>query len=582
MERRLAAILIADFVGSTAFLQADEEGALTRISSVLGIARECIEQAGGRVFNTAGDSVLAEFRSPVSALRAAIETRARLGGGGEHTAEDMRFGLHVADVVADGDDLKGEGVNVAARLQATADPGAIDVSETLFTHVVKVSPCKFETLEPRHLKGIAEPVQVYRVSQSADRHVYQIAPTRDEPAVAPRPNSVAVLPFRVTTGADEDQAFLADGLTDDLIHELSLIRPLFVSSRTASHAVDTNDPIAVGQRLGVRYVLSGTIRKLGDRVRLSIELSGTRNGELIWSERIQRPFNELLDAMEEIAARVAATVSGRIDHAEIGAARQKRPENMSAYEFYLRGLEEHRLSGIYNSHARQAIGWFRKAQEADPGFARPLAMEVCAWSYLPDFDLGQSEKLLMRALELDPSDPELHRILGIVLIKRHRDYASSRRHHEKALELAPNDAYIVGRCAAFFTFAGEPERAFGLLDRAEGLDPYLPVWVVEERIAALYALGRFEEVNRAALDLPFQTRRTRCYRAAARVARGDIERARILIGEALTDDPSLSIEYVRSQELYEDQDRMECLVDRLRQAGLPDNPQNIAGPIALQ
>ncbi|MCV2890824.1 tetratricopeptide repeat protein [Ruegeria aquimaris] len=186
----------------------------------------------------------------------------------------------------------------------------------------------------------------------------------------------------------------------------------------------------------------------------------------------------------------------------------------------------------------------------------------------------------MRALELDPSDPELHRILGIVLIKRHRDYASSRRHHEKALELAPNDAYIVGRCAAFFTFAGEPERAFGLLDRAEGLDPYLPVWVVEERIAALYALGRFEDVNRAALDLPFQTRRTRFYRAAARIARGDIERARILIGEALTDDPSLSIEYVRSQELYEDHDRMECLVDRLRQAGLPDTPQNGAGPVA--
>jgi class 3 adenylate cyclase/TolB-like protein len=572
MARKLAAILVADFVGSTAQMAADEEAAIARISSAIDLTQHCIHRNGGRVFNTAGDSVLAEFPSPVGSLRAALETRAQLGGSQEHSVQDMRFGLHVADVVADGADLKGDGVNMAARLQSVAEPGQILVSDMLCSHVRRVSPCRLRSLGEVVLKGFDAPVPVWSADTSADRHVFQVASTNPAPRSEIRPNSLAVLPFRLAGAEDDDQRFLAVGLSEDLIHELGQFRSLFVSSRTASQTVEGEDPVAIGQQLGVRFILSGSLRKLGDMVWLNITLSSAETGEVIWSDRIKRSFDEILEAMDDIIVRVAATVSGRIDNAGISAARLKRPANMTAYEFYLRGLEHHRLSGADDSHVDKAIEWFHKAQAADPGFARPLAMEVCSASYKPDFDLAKAEKLLMRALELDPADPELHRILGIMHIKLHNDYPTSRKHHEIALQLSPNDAYIMGRCAAFYIFAGEGERALELLERAEVLDPFLPVWIVEERIAALYSLGRYDEVNQAALALPFQTRRTRCYRAATRVARGERTRAATLIAEALADDPNLSAEYIEGQELYQDPEMMQMLLDRLAKAGLPGRP----------
>lgn len=572
MDRKLAAILVADFVGSTSEMEVDEERAIVRISGALDLAQSCISSHSGRVFNTAGDAVLAEFSSPVSALRAATDLRARLASTDGLSPRDMRFGLHVADVVAEGADLKGDGVNIAARLQEGADPGEIDVSELLYSHVRRVSPCRFRSVGARVFKGVSEPVEVMRVVSSTDRHVHLVAPTVAHPQVTRRPNSVAVMPLRVASSADEDQAFLADGLTEDLIHELSQFRSLHVSSRTASQALEESDPVEIGATLGVRFLLSGSVRKLGPRVRINIALSDTDDGAVIWSDRIQRPYDELLDAMDEITSRVASTVSGRIDHAGIAAARRKRPENMTAYEYYLRGLDHHRLAGADGRHVDKAITWFHRAQEADPGFGRPYAMEVCAWSYRPDFDLRAAEHLLNKALKLDPSDPEVHRILGVHSIKLHGDYDSSRTHHEMAMELAPNDAYILGRCAAFYTFVGEPQRALDLLERADALDPFLPVWIIEERIAAFYALGDYLSLSRTARTLPFQTRRSRCYRAAARVALGQPERASALIAEALADDPALSIEYVVSQELYRDRGLLSTLTDRLQQAGLPEQP----------
>jgi Tfp pilus assembly protein PilF len=172
-------------------------------------------------------------------------------------------------------------------------------------------------------------------------------------------------------------------------------------------------------------------------------------------------------------------------------------------------------------------------------------------------------------MALDPSDPELHRILGVVQIKLNGDYEASRRHHELALSLAPSDAYILGRCAAFYTFSGAPDRALELLGRAEALDPFLPVWIVEERVAALYALGEHAAVNAEARSLNFQTRRSRLYRAASRMAQGDEARARALVAEALVDDPGLTVAYVRAQELYREGEILETLVARLVAAGLP-------------
>ena len=431
-----------------------------------------------------------------------------------------------------------------------------------------MSPCTFDDLGERQLKGVAEPVRLYRVSGPMERHRFQQAPTRQPAATMVRPHSVAVVPFRVAHVDAQDQRYLAEGLTEDLILELARRRRLFVSSRSASFAVEGADPVEIGKRLWVRYVVSGSVRKLGDRIRLGLALAETESGRTVWSERFDQSFDDLFETMDEITARIAATVFGRIEQADMSAARRQPPASLDAYECYLRGIEAHRLGNLTDLHVHQAVDWFRRAADADPGFAAPLAMEVCAASVLPDFDFDWGERQMMRALQLDPHDPEVHRIVGSIRMKS-GDFQGARHFHERALELAPSDAYIVARCAAFHIFAGEPERGLELLAEAEALDPFLPVWCIEEAVAGLYAMGRFEAALDAARGLPFQTRRTRLYRAASRVALGDLPRARKLVAEAIAESPGLTSAFVEANDYFADRAMQETLLDRLGQGGLP-------------
>jgi Tfp pilus assembly protein PilF len=314
---------------------------------------------------------------------------------------------------------------------------------------------------------------------------------------------------------------------------------------------------------------------MGTRLRLNLSLVETGEGRVIWSDRIQRPFDEVFEVIDDVAGRVAGTVTGRIDEAEIAAATLKRPDSLTAYERHLRGLSHHRLGGVSDAHFREAKGWFERAMRDDPDFARARAMRVCSWSNLPDYDWDEGRREARAALELDPGDAEANRIVGSIALKD-RDYDAARPLHARAVALAPSDAFTVGRCAAFHTFVGETEAAHELLDRAEALDPFLPVFVADERIAALYVEGRHEKVCAAARALPFQTRRSLLYRAAARMARGEPELARRNIARALSLDPTLSLAHVRFVETHSDDARMESLTERLAAAGLPERPPEAA------
>ena len=212
--------------------------------------------------------------------------------------------------------------------------------------------------------------------------------------------------------------------------------------------------------------------------------------------------------------------------------------------------------------------------DADPTFAAPVAMQVCAASQLADFDWDWGLRQTSKALELDPHDPEVNRIMGSIKMKE-GDYPAARMFHERAMDLSPNDAYIVARCAAFHTYAGEPERALELVQRAGDLDPFLPVWCEEEKVAAYYAMGKWQEALDAARALPFQTRRTRLYRAACRMSMGEEQKARQLIAEALAENPGLATDFVEANENFQNRDTLETLIDRLRQAGLPDPPDGV-------
>ena len=241
----------------------------------------------------------------------------------------------------------------------------------------------------------------------------------------------------------------------------------------------------------------------------------------------------------------------------------------TAYEFYLRGLEYHRLGGVVDENLRQATRWFERAIEADANFARPRAMWVCARSGLPEFDWEDGERRTQRALELDPNDPEANRVMGSILMHRGA-FDASRKYHEKAMAQSPSDAYVKGRSAAFYNFSGEPERALQLLDEAAELDPFLHVWCVEERVAVLYNLGRFRESIEAALHLTFQTRRSRLYRAAAHAALGETARACEIVAEAIANAPDLTTDYVEFQECYRDPVTKRKLIELLVSAGLPE------------
>lgn len=569
MKRRLAAIMVGDVVGYSAMMEADEEGTAARVNELTALVREKVAAREGRVFKTMGDSVLADFASPLNALRCAVEIRSALASAhGE--AVRMRFGLHLADVIESGDDLIGDGVNVAARIEQGAEPGGIEVSGELFEQVRRQSPFKFEPLGARQFKNLQEPVTVYRVRGEQETWVFQTAPTRAHPRSEKRPNSIAVAPLTAAAGG-EDLRFLAEGLTEDLILELGRFRRLFVSSRTASAVLrdQAADPVAIGEALGVRYVLSGTVRKLGERVRLTLSLAETSEGRIVWSDRVERAFEEILETLDEIVAHIAATVMGRVEAADIAAARRQRPESMSAYECHLRGLEFHRLGGVTDENLVEAVKWFDRAIAADPNFARPYAMRVCAVSGLPNFDSAEGERMTQRALELDPNDPEANRIMGSVQMAK-GEFEASRRYHEKAMELSPCDAYIKARSAAFYNFYGEPERALELLEKAEALDPYLPVWCAEERGVAHYVAERYAEAVRHLMGLPFQTRRSRLYQIASHVALGEVEPAQKLARAALASQPELTVDYVREQEWYRDRALLERLVGRLREAGIPD------------
>ena len=575
MKRRMAAILVADVVGYSGLMEADEDGTAQRLAKCRDLIDAEITKCDGRLFKAMGDAVLVEFASPINAVRCAAGVRAGLllAGQGDERPLHMRFGLHLADVLVENDDdLIGDGVNLAARIQQAADPDAIDVSAALFEQIRRNSPFAFDDRGEQSFRNIVQPVRIYRLRGEITRHVYQIAPTQPTPMQAKRPFSLAVMPIEVASG-NEDQRYLAEGVTEELIFELGRFKKLFVTSRSATRvlAATAYDPQTVGDRFGVRYVLTGTVRQLGSQIRLSLSLSETETGGVVWSDRRNESFESLVDRLDELVSRVASTVLGRIEESDIVAARRLKPESMTAYEFYLRGLEYHRLGGVVDENLRQATGWFERAIEADANFARPRAMWVCARSALPEFDWDDGERRTQRALELDPNDPEANRIMGSILMHRGA-FDASRKYHEKAMELSPSDAYVKGRSAAFYNFSGEPERALALLDEAGELDPFLHVWCIEERVAVLYHLGRFREAIEAALRLPFQTRRSRLYRAAAHAALGEIARAREVVAEAIASAPDLTTDFVENHEWYRDAAIKRTLIESLVRAGLPACP----------
>ncbi len=578
MERRLAAILATDACGYSARMEKDEGATLRLLRDVEKLIRHRVALSKGRVFSRAGDGFLAEFQSPVSAVRAGFEIQRDLARERASNPEifDMRIAIHLADVVSDGDDLLGEGVNIASRMEGLAEPGSVLVSQAVFDQVKRTSYLKFEPVGSRHLKNISEPVELFKVVGEMENHSYiggVHEASNNQASGSTTRASVAVIPFENRSG-DPEQDYIADGFSEDLITELSQFSSLFVPSRTASFAYRGKmvDLGAAGRHLGVDFCLEGSLRRMGKRLRLSVQLVRVENGESVWADRYDCLFEEIFDVQDDIAARIVSTVVGRVEKTGLAAAKRKRPKDLNAYDCVLRGLEHHRLGGVTLQDARLAVEWFDKAIESDPGYARAHAWRSCSRANLGRWSnencLDECIASAERALELDENDAEAHRIMGAISTYQ-RQWEKARFHFERALELNPNNSFIVARTGELFNFLGQPDKALEMVARAIRLDPFLPDYCRELEVVALYGKNDFAGAYRSAGQLTRLTRRSAAYRAAAAA---HLEKSMVSLDvadEVLRLDPDFSATGFSHAEAYRDPSSRQRLAADLVAAGLP-------------
>jgi adenylate cyclase len=433
VERRLAAIFAADVAGYSRLMSQDEVGTLRALTDNRGIMDRLITEHGGRVANTAGDSVLAEFPSAVDAVQGAVAVQEALAQADHDVPAErrlqFRIGLHVGDVMVRDGDLLGDGVNIAARLESLADPGGICLSEAAYGYVRKALPLAFEDLGPQKVKNIGEPIRAYALK--ATRPI-SAGTDSTKPLPLPDKPSIAVLPF-TNMSPDAEQEFFADGMTEDIITGLSRLKWLFVIARNSTFAYKARavDVRQVGQDLGVRYVLEGSVRVSGSRIRITGQLIEAASGRHIWAERYDRQLDDVFAVQDEITTKVLAAIEPHL-YAEEGARTANQPpDHVSTWGLVVRAIGL--ISKLGRQENEQARSLLERAITIEPTYAKAHA--ILSWAvwwaaynyWLPDEEEGiaEAQRHAEQALALDASEPWARMMLGLCL--------SADGQHERAL-----------------------------------------------------------------------------------------------------------------------------------------------------
>ena len=547
MERRLTAILAADVVGYSRLMGADESGTLSALKAVRAdLIEGTIARHRGRIVKLTGDGILVEFPSVVNAVACAAEVqRGVLKRNAEVPAPqrlEFRMGVNLGDVIVEGDDIYGDGVNLAVRLESIASPGGITISHSVRDHVGNRLDLVFEDIGEQRLKNIERPIRAYKVLM--DKAVVSCA----NPTGVERP-SIAVLPFTNMSG-DPEQEYFSDGISEDIITDLSKISGLHVIARHSAFIY--KDKLVkvqqIGQELGVAFVLEGSVRKVGGRVRVSAQLVSGKDGGHVWAERFDRDLTDIFAIQDEITRMIIEQLRVKLLPRETQLISQAPTDNIEAYTYYLRGRDFfYRYSRHYFGLARRM---FARAVELDPNYARAYAgMADCdSWlyiSYHSDISLDSILATTTKALELDPNLAEAHCARAAALAAAHR-YDEANLEFERALALDPQSFqahFLYARCAFM---QGHVERATPLFERAAEIRPddyQAPLLLVQ-----IYkSLGRVEESQRAAhraiplaereLNLHPEDARPAHLGAGALIEIGEKERAREWIARALAIEP---------------------------------------------
>jgi adenylate cyclase len=551
MEQRLAAILAADMAGYSRLMEADESGTLARLRTHrIELVDPAIAKNKGRIIKTTGDGMLVEFQSVTDAVKCAVEIQQRMNRRNSDVPPErrieFRIGINLGDIIFDDGDIFGDGVNIASRIEQLAEVGGICVTAAVATQIADRLEIAIEDLGEKTLKNISRPVRLYRIG--LDGPVLPFQQVENEAKRSISKPSIVVLPFNNMSG-DPEQEFFADGLTEDIITELSRHHELFVISRNSSfvyknRAVNVRE---VAEKLGAQYLVEGSVRKIGDRVRVTVQLIDTANDAHIWADKYDRNLDDIFAIQDEVTAAIAATLPGRVEAAQRDQLARTKPANMAAYECVLAAKVLHHRSTITDNERAQTL--INRAVTLDPDYAHAHAWRACilgqAWvhKWCDDEDAVWNEIVaeLDRALALDDNDADVHRILAAVNVNNN-ELTTARYHQERALALNPNYDLVVVQQGELLTWLGRPEEGIEWIRKAMRLNPHHPERFWSHLGKARFAARQYGEAIEAFMHLSVMDSVQHAFVAACYGWLGDEIAAAAHVGKIRTLDSQFDVD----------------------------------------
>jgi adenylate cyclase len=514
IKRKLATILATDCVSFSKHMEVQEEKTLESLKACRGIIDPIIAKYSGRIFHTAGDSVIAEFDSPVESANAAIEFQKAIKERNNIKETDpklsWRVGIHLDDIIIEGDNIYGNGVNIAARLESHSPVGEVLISEIVKQQINNKITETIHSQGKIELKNISNNFQVFSILGDGKNKINNLL----NKTINKKPK-FAILPF-VNTGNDEDSAFLVDGIVEDLITEFSMMREFEILSRqtTVNFKKENEDLKDFSQKFELDFIVTGSIRASGKRVRINIELCDAKDESIIWSNKYDKVIEDIFDLQDEIVRKVSITLLGEIEISSLQRSKRKPTENITSYEYLLRGKENHHK---FTKEANlEALKCFDEALAADPGNAQAYAWKVCTLgqAMFRGFSDRNSEEIfseakenINKALELNENDFECHRMLSAVYLSNH-DYILAEDHGRKAFNMVPNDPRVLSGYGEVLVRIGKVDKGLELLNKAFELDPIPQGQSTSDNRIKDLILGYFfaEDFNKV-IELSFDIRK---------------------------------------------------------------------------
>lgn len=578
-QRRLAAIVAADVVAYSRLMEADEEGTLSAMRAHRrDLWAPLVKKYGGRIVGGAGDSILIEYSSAVAAVESSIEVQMGMAERNASLPDGrkmlLRVGINIGEVIVADDDIFGDGVNIAARLQALSDPGGIAMSDKVRNEICGRMLVRLTDSGEQYVKNISEPLRVWRWTQGRGDAGDQPVQMSKADASESFP-SILVLPFENMSG-DPEQEFFTDGITEDLLTELARFHGLIVISRTTSFALKGSSLSVpeLAKKAGAAYVVEGSVRKAGNRLRITVQLIDAAADTHIWAEKYDRSMEDIFDIQDEVTQAIASVVPGRLEAAAHKSAARNPPENMAAYEAVITGKRLHHRSNPEDN--KRALALLDKAVELDPGYAHAHAWRGCvlgqAWAnaYVEDRDalIPLIEAELREALALDENDSDVHRILAAVNLL-YLEFDKAAFHQERAVALNPNDDLIVVQQGEILTWLGQPDEGAEWILKAMRLNPFHPERFWAHLGRARFCARKYEEALEAYRHIGTPNHVMLGWKAASAQRAGDGEAAQQAMAGALEQMPGLTIAEFRAATQFRNKADWQHLADALAEAGMP-------------